>query len=180
MKKLNNYITERLKLSSKSNTYTCAPDNTSELMTILKERLDKNKNADLNDIDVSKITDMRHLFKDLNPHDIKINEWDVSNVTDMDFMFFGCMHFDCDLSNWDVSNVEDMKFMFTRCEHFKGKGLENWDVSNVTYMHSMFYKCDNFDCNLDNWDTYNVKDMALMFHHCYSLKNKPCWYKEQI
>ena len=132
--------------------YTCYPKNKNELKEILEERLKYDHNANLNDIDVSEITDMSRLFIFLNPGNINISEWNVSKVTDMSFMFFECIHFNCDLSNWDVSNVKDMRCMFESCNDFEGEGLENWD-------------------------TTNVKFMAEMFDYCVKIKNKPSWYR---
>ena len=88
-----------------------------ELRELMEDRLKKDKNADLNDIDVSNIKYMEGLFVGLDPHNIKIDKWDVSKVT-------------------------DMGGMFSYCRNFEGKGLENWDVSNVTTFHlSIFILC---------------------------------------
>ena len=87
MKTIFNYIQEKLNISSK---YTCKPKDRFELKNIIEERLKKDKDADLNDIDVSGITNMNLLFWTLDPHNIDISEWDVSNVKDMNFMFFRC------------------------------------------------------------------------------------------
>ena len=131
------------------------PKDRKSLTALLRKRLAEDKDADLNDIDVSNIDDMSFLFEYLDPHNIDISEWDVSNVENMAYMFDGCENFNCDLSKWDVSNVEDMSFMFSNCKSFEGNGLENWNVKNVTNMH-------------------------YMFHYCYSIKNKPSWYKLKI
>jgi len=146
MKTINNFIIEKLnKISSKNSTiYTYHPKNKEELRDILKERLQKDKNANLNDIDVSLITDMNYLFYDLDPHNIDISEWDISNVKNMTEMFSGCKNFNSDLSEWDVSNVKDMFYMFDCC-----------------------YK---FNCDLNNWDISNVKDKRGIFHNCESLQ----------
>ena len=147
-------IIEGLKIGSKTkvNTYSCQPKDKNELRSIINERLKKDKDANLNDIDVSEITDMSNLFVKLYPYNIDISEWDVSKVTNMSYMFNGCDNFNCDLSNWDVSNVTDMKCMFNGCHKF------NQDISK--------------------WDVSNVIDMKYMFFWCDSLKNKPSWYKE--
>lgn len=152
MKTLNNYITEKLVIGK--NIIHKKPKiqvSTKEgLKKILEKRLAEDKDADLNNIDVSEITDMMWMFKSLDPHNIKINQWDVSNVKDMYGMFDGCTNFNSDLSNWNVSNVQDME--------------------------NMFYHCKNFNSDLSNWDVSKAKSMNRMFNGCDSLKNKPSWY----
>jgi len=152
MKKIIDII-EGLKIGSKTkvNKYSCKPKDRFELKKIIQERLNKDKDADLNDIDVSDITDMYNLFYSLDPHNIDISEWDVGNVERMTDIFFCCKNFNCDLSNWNVSKVK--------------------------YMASMFYKCENFNCDLSSWDVSNVKGMTNIFFGCNSLKKLPEWYK---
>ena len=60
MKFINHYIQEKLVINknTKAKVYTCQPKDKFELRKILEERLAKDKNANLNDIDVSQITDM--------------------------------------------------------------------------------------------------------------------------
>ena len=158
MKNLENYIQEKFLIDNDMQTYTCHPKDKFELREILEKRLAKDKDADLNDIDVSQITDMgmfdnyKGLFGSLDPHNIDISNWDVSKVKDTSFIFCGCENFNANLSNWDVSNVIEMAFMFHNCKNFTGKGLENWNVNKVI-------------------------DMDFMFDDCTSLKNKPSWYK---
>ena len=156
MKNLRLYLKEAFRVNQdyKPDQYTCQPKDKNELKEIIKERLAKDKNANLNDIDISNIKDMSFLFFELDPHNIDISEWDVSKVEDMHNMFDLCTHFNCNLSNWNVSNVEWMTSMFFGCKNFKGEGLENWNVSKVRFMTYMLYGCD-------------------------SLKNKPSWYKEK-
>ena len=152
MKELNQYILEKLKINKDSNKYHYHPKNRDELHSLIEKLLEERGNdANLNDIDVSDITDMSGLFEDLDPYNIDISKWDVSNVENMEYMFFGCENFNSDLSNWNVSKVKNMQYMFFGCENFNSD-LSNWDVSNVKYMGHMFYECN-------------------------SLKNKPSWYK---
>jgi len=149
MKTIDIYINEKLNLSIE---YTYKPKDKEELEKILIKRFKKDKDANLNDIDVSNITDMSGLFIGLNPCNINISEWDVSNVKDMNHMFYRCDEFNSDLSDWDVSNVKDMGFMFSDCK--------------------------KFNCDLNDWDVSNVTNMRYIFDGCISLKNKPDWYKE--
>ena len=154
MKHLQNYINEKLIITKdkakNKYAYSCQPQKWGDLRNILEDRLEKDKDADLNDIDVTKITDMSDIFRTLDPHNIDISEWDVSNVTNTEGMFYGCKNFNSDLSNWDVSNVK--------------------------YMFRMFSNCQKFDSDLSNWDVSNVEDMKNIFDGCYALKHVPTWY----
>ena len=154
MKSLKCYINEGFKIGktkAKSyNNYTCQPKDKDELKKIIKERLNQDWNADLNDIDVSKITDMSELFVHLRPHEIDISKWDVSRVEDMSYMFYECNYFNCDLSDWDVSSVKNMRCMFTSCNNFEGEGLENWKTTSVVNMRHMFLDCKSLK-NTPNW-----------------------------
>ena len=168
---INQFINEKLRLTNIR--YTSCPKNKEELRKILEERLEKDKDADLNDIDVSNITNMgsentKHgLFNGLDPRDIKIDRWNVSNVKDMSYMFYDCQNFTGEtVETWDTSNVENMAGMFQKCAKLDCD-LNDWDVSRVTDMGGMFYECRKFNSNLSNWDVSEVKNMRYMFGYCY-------------
>ena len=61
----------------------------------------------------------------------EINNWDVSNVTDMHFLFKDESSFNQPLNKWDVSNVTYMRSMFDGAESFN-QPLNNWNVSYGT------------------------------------------------
>ena len=116
MKTLKLYINEALHVNknTKTQTYDYCPQTNSELHKLVDKLIkERGKNADLNDIDTSEITDMEDLFweSDFNGD---ISKWDVSNVEDMYAMFYNS-RFRGDISKWDVSNVEDMQNMFDKC-----------------------------------------------------------------
>ena len=67
----------------------------------------------------------------------EINNWDVSNVTDMYKMFHEARSFNQPLNNWNVSNVENMAWMFYKARSFN-QPLNNWNVS--TYTDSILVK----------------------------------------
>jgi hypothetical protein len=142
---LNNFIIEKLKISSKSkiNNYNYFPKNKNELRELLKKLInERGKNADLNDIDTSKIKDMSYLFNGniMGIENPDISKWDVSNVKDMSVMFCDCKNFDCDLSKWDVSKDISMKYMFDNCINFTGNGLDKWNIKNLKYTYEMLRK----------------------------------------
>ena len=165
MKSLKNYIQEKL-IIKKSSNYKYFPQTKEELQDIIKKRIKTEGNeVDLNDIDVSQITDMSNLFKNLYSFNGDISKWDVSNVENMSNIFFGCIKFNKDISKWDVSNVENMSSMFSNCETFN-KDISNWNVSNVTNMFGMFYDSASFNKDLSKWDVSNVKDYRHIFEYC--------------
>jgi len=145
---LKQYIKESFKIgrNKMADIYNYHPKTKDELKDILIEKLEKDDNAYLNDIDTSKITDMSGLFFGLDPHNI-------------------------DISDWDVSNVTNMRYMFRNCSNFKGNGLENWDVSNVENMYYMFEYCKNFNADLSNWNISKNCNIIKMFSNIKNRQN---------
>ena len=151
MKKINKYIQERLHINKDidSNYYNYHPKTKEELKELIRKLIkERGNDADLNDIDTSKITDMSYMF-----YDSKFNG---------------------DISNWDVSKVKDMHSMFYNSK-FNGD-ISNWNVSKVINMERMFYE-SHFNGDISNWDVSNVKDMSFMFTNTPLEKNPPKWYK---
>ena len=92
MKKINTYITEKLKIR-KSNKpyYNYFPKTKENLQHLLKKLIKERGNeGDFNDIDTSKITDMSKLFDRMTKFNGDISEWDVSKVKDNKNMFMLC------------------------------------------------------------------------------------------
>ena len=154
MKSLSSYIQEKLiikKSNKQSNNYKYFPKTKKELKDIIDKRIEQEGNkVDLNDIDVSKITDMSKLFEETDFNG-DISKWDVSNITDMSSMFYRCEAFNQDISSWDVSNVTNMHAMFYGCKTFN-QDISNWDVSNVTSMSYIFGWCEDFNKDISSWD----------------------------
>ena len=127
MKSLVHYIQEKLIIKkNKITNYKYSPETKEELREIIKKRIkEEGQELNLNDIDVSQITDMSSLFSDeFRYFNGDISEWDVSNVKDMRFMFCYCKSFNKDISKWNVSNVTIMKRIFEDCpieEKYKPK-----------------------------------------------------------
>jgi len=143
MNNLNNYIQEKLKIGSKSkvNEKIKPGDAAALKREVLKKII--NKETDFNDIDISGIKDLSHLFEDQDISEIDISEWDVSNVESMRGMFQNCRYLRTtgDLGNWKVDNCKDMSWMFNGCQCLKDIGdLDNWEI-NGTKMKCAFQGC---------------------------------------
>ena len=177
MKQINKYICdhfgndkfsilERLHINKdigkQNHHYNYQTKTKNELKELIDKLIEKRGNdADLNDIDTSKITDMHYLFVN-SEFNGNISEWDVSNVEDMSYMFKES-YFNGDISNWDVSNVKDMNHMFFNSKFTEKNGdLSTWDVSKVEDMSYMFCYSE-FNGDISEWDVSNVKDMEFMF-----------------
>lgn len=211
MKEIPKYISEKLKISSNLGTqHHYQPRTRDKLEEIIRKLLrERGPNANLNDIDTSKIDDMLLLFSSIDSKYIKnidISEWNVSNVTDMYGMFRGCENFNCDLSKWDVSHCEDMECMFADCKIFNSD-ISKWDISSCSTTKMMFYNCESFNQDLSQWKPINVETMEYMFYdcqefncnlnpwkdsiekcknthdmfkYCLSMKNLPDWYMSKF
>ena len=73
----------------------------------------ENTYGNISDWDVSKVTNMKGLFKGKKYFNESIENWDVSNVTDMSNMFDGAFDFNQPLEKWDVSNVIDLSYLIS-------------------------------------------------------------------
>lgn len=91
--------------------YSCQPKDKEELRRIIWDRIfNEGYECDLNDIDVSKITDMSHLFYN-SMFNGNISRWDVSNVENMGWMF-SWSKFNGDISSWKINKDCDTNYMF--------------------------------------------------------------------
>ena len=142
MRKLEDFVTEKLKVSVKQ----YKPKDLKELTQMDKEAVADDNEADLNFIDTSLITSMNSLFEDID-FDGDISNWDVSNVKDMDYMFY--------TSNFTGKNSPNM---------------DKWNVLGVKTMDSMFEQ-SKFEQDISGWEIDPSCSTEAMFAHC-PLSNK--------
>lgn len=178
MKNIKLYLNERF--GDHFGRYKYHPQDKNELMEIIEKRIDdEGLSCDLNDIDVSKIEDMDHLFgqkfstkfANLQEFNGDISRWDVSHVINMNSMFYHSK-FEGDISKWDVSHVEVMSSMFYDSK-FNGD-INRWDVSNVKDMRFMFAFAI-FNHDIGDWDVSNVEKMTGMFKYSFFNKDISKW-----
>jgi hypothetical protein len=149
----------------------------------------------INDWDITRVTDMSELFMNYSNFNEPLNKWTITGVDSMSQMFYGCTSFNQPL-DWNVSNVDDMGGMFYGCTKFNQK--LNWNVSKVSnmsgmfkgctdfnqplnftitrvdFMSQMFYGCTNFNQPLD-WNVSNVNEMNEMFYGCTNFNQPLDW-----
>ena len=124
---------------SEFSSYSCQPKTNLELKSIIEERISKEgPNCDLNDIDVSLVTDMSWLFSD-SDFTGDISKWDVSRVKTMYGMFYNSS-FNGNINDWDVSNVLDMTSMFVLSKFTQD--ISNWKINKKCDTHDMCFCCD--------------------------------------
>ena len=155
MKKLNQYIKEKLIINKDYRDGKIVVKSFDELRNIIEDRYDKlgagteQKPIDFNDIDVSNLDSFcdRYkggIFEKTKFKYINISYWDVSNAKSMRHMFYKCEELKSvgDISCWDVSNINNMSSMFNKCKELESvEDISKWDVSSVRYHLAIFYNC---------------------------------------
>lgn len=138
-------------------------------------------NNNLEDWDVSTITDMTAMFRNPDPiatksdgetdNVLKCKDWDVSNVTNFTGFMQGysgavrgswSVGLNIEMDNWDTSGATNMSFMFWN--HGKTKpGIENFRTENVTNL-TYFYGGGIWNAktkmvnSILRWDVSNVTE----------------------
>ncbi|CAK9038750.1 unnamed protein product [Durusdinium trenchii] len=113
--------------------------------------------------DVSSVTNMSGLFKDLERFNENISAWDTSKVVDMSSMFFGATAFNMPIGEWNTSRVQSMSKMFFKATKFN-QPIGSWKTAAVVDMSLMFCGASSFDQPINAWDTAGVRNMKGMFY----------------
>ena len=141
MKTLIDHINEALKIGkdiSSFSTYSCQPKTKEELIKIIKDRITKDgPKCDLNDIDVSLITDMSWMFN-WSKFNSDISKWDVSKAKNLQSMFERSK-FNNDISRWKISSVMNMSYMF--CSSQFNQDISDWKIKEDCDTNHIFHNC---------------------------------------
>ncbi|MFC4219438.1 BspA family leucine-rich repeat surface protein [Flagellimonas marina] len=137
----------------------------------------QNLNSIATDIpNLSALNSTKSMFEGAENFNAEINDWDVSNITNMSRMFYLATSFNQDLTGWNSNthNVTDMSYMFATDinsqTEFNGD-ISGWDVSSVTNMQYMFAYNTSFNQNLSGWNVSNVDTMYAMFNNATTFNN---------
>ena len=88
------------------------------------------------------------------------NTWDVTLVTDMSKLFKNMENFNAPIDQWNTSEVTDMNLMFACASSFNQP--ITMDTSKVINMYGMFQYATSFNSPI-TMDTSKVTDMDDMF-----------------
>ncbi len=127
--------------------------------------------SNMNDWDVSNVTNMASLFQGASSFNQNISNWNVSSVTNMGSMFSGATSFNQDISSWDMSNVERVRYMFYDAITFN-QDISLWNVSELIFADNLFAGAISFNQDISNWDISKVINADSMFHGATSF-NQP-------
>lgn len=150
------------------------PGEKRDLIGLIKELIRvRGNNANLNDIDVSKIKDISYLFhkSDFNGD---ISKWDVSNVESI-VRTFAESKFNGDISNWIFRSLIDMAFAFYKSA-FNGD-ISKWYVINVEDIDNAF-AYSKFSGDTSKWKFSRLEHKHDTFIGSPLEKNPPAWYKD--
>ena len=127
-------------------------------------------NVDMNNWDVSNMTNLGATFFNCSSFNGNITSWDVSNVTNFVSMFFNASSFNQPLDSWNMASATETRYMFYNCSSFN-QNLNSWNVSNSTTFERMFFGCTNFNGNISSWTPTSALNMSVMFYNCTNFNN---------
>ena len=94
----------------------------------------------------------------------------TSCITDMNHLFYNLESFNQDISSWDTSNVENMNNMFSYASAFTGHDLSKWNVEKV--MQNKFFLAEAGEGNTaPQWNLTNAM-VNKAKEHCINNKTE--------
>jgi hypothetical protein len=106
--------------------------------------------ANMNEWDVSAITDFSYLFDQRGTFNEVISCWNVGAGTNFEAMFDGATNFNQDIGQWNVGAGTDFSFMFDNAINFN-QDIGRWNVGAGTDFAFMFSGANAFNQNLCAW-----------------------------
>ena len=110
--------------------------------------------------DMSRITNMKAMFRDADNVIPDTINWDTSHVKRMDNMFLNASSANPDVSHWDTSALTNIKSMFNGAASFD-RNISGWDISNITnaakFLRDVQLTQANYDALLSSWGQQAVQ-----------------------
>jgi surface protein len=123
--------------------------------------------ANISGWDVSNVTSMEGMFREMSAFNQPIGSWTPSNCVNFGSMFYLNTGFNQSLNGWtlttDIAKTINMAGMFNSASAFNGN-ISSWNTSRVNDMSNMFGAAIAFNQNISGWDTSSVVNMYGMFN----------------
>lgn len=181
MKKIIQYINEKLKVGQKR-TYKYCPKDGQELKQIVTDLYDDETGmCDLRDVDVSNLTQFCSAFSEIKwkVKTIDVTGWDVSNVVYFYSLFSYCAFLEeiIGLDTWEINAAKVdpyyrksmFEIMFKGCKKLKRLDLSSWNInSDHIGMKEMFMGCSELEeiKGIDAWKNIVEPDQKLFYLSC--------------
>jgi surface protein len=191
MKSISTYISEALKINSKSRVIqTTEVNSINDLTQIIQEEIQKCKNNNNPKLDLSFIRFSNEFINSTNKHlwnlfndylynvkDITVLDitgWNLENFEKIDGLFKNCNYLEniIGLETLDLSNIYSATELFSNCKSLNFSCVKNLNVKGIKRLHGAFQS--NVMTNLDflsNWDISECEDISGMFFSCKGLTN---------
>jgi surface protein len=137
-------------------------------------------NQEINDWDVSSVTNMQNMFETSPNFNQSLSSWDTSSVVNMRGMFYNTGAFNQDISAWNLQSVTNTNEMF-RGSTFFNNGATGTDTDhplewkdgfgNNANLSYMFYQNTVFNQDISDWNVSNVIDLTSMFQYASGFNN---------
>jgi surface protein len=128
--------------------------------------------GNIEDWDVSQVTDMKQLFEGYNLDGIDLTKWDTARVTKMGSMFADTKNFNNNIfSSWKFQSCEYINSFLINSVDFNNGGerivIDNNKISNI---NSMFSGCKNLNVSI-SFNLSALVNADNCFQGCSKLNN---------
>lgn len=160
-------------ISKSSKRYTVKANN-DNIYQIVKDEIKRLGNsADLNHIDVAKVTSFYNENESLGlcfgaSFNGDVSGWNVSNCENFTGVFYKCNEFEGNLEEWDMSNAKETPSMFRYCFRFNSD-IGKWRLPKLQNAYKMFQQCHDFNQDLSGWGIPEDTIVEEMFSDCKKL-----------
>lgn len=134
----------------------------------------------MNDWDVSNVTNFAYVFANASSFNEDIGNWDMSNADDIGLMFSGASSFNQDIGGWDLTNMQYMDEIFANASSFN-QDVGNWNISGADNLNFVFQGATAFNQDISSWDVSSVKYMESVFDGASSFNQDISgWYVDEV